>query len=346
MGRSPSYDAARTAAVRIDRSAEGRLRVTGADRVSWLQGLLTNDIAALAPGQGCYTAYLTPQGRMISDLRVLMLADGVLLDVPAASRAAVLERLEQFIISEDVEIEDLTSAVGRLGLHGPAAPDVLATALPRLALGLAEAAPTLSEHAHAGSFAGDGVLVAGSRDLGLPGYDIYCAAARVTHLAAALAACGASDIDAATWDTLRIEAGRPRFGADMDTDTIPLEAGIENRAISLTKGCYVGQEVIIRVLHRGGGRVAKRLVGVAAVAAEPAGTAPVPAPGTPIRRDDRDVGRVTSAAWSPALQRVIALGYVHRDAAASGTALVVASDPPVPVHVADLPFVAVPRAVA
>ncbi len=102
------YDAAYSAAILCDRSSEARLRVTGPDRVAWLQGLLTNDVAALEPGQGCYAAYLTPQGRMVSDLRVLAFEDRLLLDVPGGRRAAVLERLEQFIITEDVHVRDVT----------------------------------------------------------------------------------------------------------------------------------------------------------------------------------------------------------------------------------------------
>ena len=117
----PGYDAARSSAVVVDRSGEGRLRLTGADRVAWLQGLVTNDVAALQPGQGCYAAYLTPQGRMISDLRILATREALLLDVPTVARATVAARFEQFIITEDVVVEDVTARVARLGVHGPAA---------------------------------------------------------------------------------------------------------------------------------------------------------------------------------------------------------------------------------
>ena len=129
-------------------------------------------------------------------------------------------------------------------------------------------------------------------------------------------AAGAREVGAGTTAVTRIEAGRPEFGIDMDEHTIPLEAGIEDRAISLTKGCYVGQEIIIRVLHRGQGRVARRLVGLIAGAAE----GPL-VRGQALRRDGRETGLVTSAADSPRLRRPIALGYVHRDAAEPGTVL-------------------------
>ncbi len=130
---------------------------------------------------------------------------------------------------------------------------------------------------------------------------------------------------------MRIERGRPRFGVDMDTDTIPLEAGLEERAISRSKGCYVGQEVIVRVQDRGQGRVAKRLAGLTFDA-----SAPVPVVGSPIMSGDREIGRVTSAIWSPALARPIALGYVHRDFVEPGTSVVVAGATAV---VAALPLV-------
>jgi len=130
-------------------------------------------------------------------------------------------------------------------------------------------------------------------------------------------------------ETLRIETGVPRFGRDMDEETIPLEAGIESRAISFSKGCYVGQEVIIRVLHRGHGRVARKLVGLTIEASD------VPPPGTRIASGDREIGEVTSSTMSPALQRPIALGYVHRDFVEPGTRLTVGS---VNAQVSTLPF--------
>ncbi len=143
-------------------------------------------------------------------------------------------------------------------------------------------------------------------------------------LARAVTDAGAILVDADVAETCRIENGRPAFGKDMTEDTIPLEAGIEDRAISLTKGCYVGQEIIIRVLHRGQGRVARRLVGLTF---DP--TAAAPARGSAIRGGDREIGAVTSAVWSPALGRPIAMGYVHRDFVEPGTAVVVVTGGPI-----------------
>ena len=128
---------------------------------------------------------------------------------------------------------------------------------------------------------------------------------------------GAVEIDPQTAEALRIEAGVPLFHRDMDEETIPLEAGIEGRAISFTKGCYVGQEVVIRVLHRGHGRVARKLVGIAITGPQ------APPAGARIRSGDREIGEVTSSAVSPALQHPIALGYVHRDFVEPGTTITV-----------------------
>ena len=342
MSSMPGYDAARSSAVVVDKSGEGRLRLTGSDRVTWLQGLVTNDVAALQPGQGCYAAYLTPQGRMISDLRILATREALLLDVPTVARATVAARFEQFIITEDVVVEDVTARIARLGVHGPAAAAVVGKALDVPPAALA----ALAEHTHIDvEFQDAPVFIAGCHALGGPGFDVYCAAERVTDVAARLFAAGARDITADAWDTLRIEAGLPLFGIDMDTDTIPLEAGLEAHAISQTKGCYVGQEVVIRILHRGGGRVVRRLVSwTADVESTP--DAVVPAAGTALAVDGKDIGRVTSAAWSPALRRLIGFGYAHRDHTEPGTKLTVGVEPMVAATVATVPLVAMPTGAA
>jgi folate-binding protein YgfZ len=167
-------------------------------------------------------------------------------------------------------------------------------------------------------------------DPGEPGFDLFVERAQDDAVFARLRAAGAVVLDAATADAIRIEAGIPAFHRDMDEETIPLEAGIEGRAISLTKGCYVGQEVIIRVLHRGHGRVARKLVGLQF------GGEVVPAAGAVVRSGDREIGRVTSATISPALGRPIALGYVQRDFVEPGTAVTVDT---VPAVVSALPFI-------
>ena len=323
-----AYAAATRGAGLIDRSHRGRIVVSGRDRASYLQGLLTNDIAALTAGHGCYAVYLTAQGRMITDLLVYELGDVILLTLPGDVKDAVLARLDQFIFSEDVALGDVTETFCQFAVVGPAAAGLLAGALQNVGDDELAAIP---EH---GSIrvSGDAqaAIVVRVSDTGEPGFDVFVDRASGDRLKAALVRGGALEVDAATADAIRIEAGIPVFHRDMDEDTIPLEAGIESRAISLTKGCYVGQEVIIRVLHRGHGRVARKLVGLVME-----GTA-VPAAGTGVRADERDAGKVTSAALSPALGRPIALAYVQRDFVSPGTRLTVDG---APATVTALPFV-------
>jgi folate-binding protein YgfZ len=261
------YRALRTKGGVVRRTDRAVLAVTGSDRAAWLQGLVTNDVATLAPGETRYAAYLTPQGRMITDMQVHARPDRLLLDVPAPLATMLRERLDGLIFAEDVQVIDST---GTLEVWSAIAP--------------VEGAMT------------DLII-----DVGQPhGLDY-------------------PEINLDTFEVVRIERGIPRFLADMDTDTIPLEAGIEDRAISFTKGCYVGQEVIVRVTHRGGGRVAKKLVRWKADAS----AAIVPMPGARIFSDVRDIGRVTSAAFSPEREAVVGLGYVHREFVAPGTEVTV-----------------------
>ena len=278
----------------LERVDRGRIRLQGADRRAYLQGLLSNDILALQPGGWCYATLLTPQGRMISDMRVFELDALTLLDLPLAVTPAVREHLDRFVITEDVVVDDVSEPWAELGIYGPGAAGLLA------ALDRPRVAPPLH------------VLPGG--DLGVPGFDLIVARPDLAATMDVLVAAGAVPVAEATVEVARVEAGIPKFLVDMDTSTIPLEAGIEDRAVSLTKGCYVGQEVIVRVLHRGGGRVARRLVKLAM------GDEPVD-PGNVIRAGDRDVGRVTSAVLSPQAGRWVALGYVQRDFTAPGTEL-------------------------
>lgn len=299
---SSGYAALRHGAGSIDRSGTGRILLTGGDRRSYLQGLLTNDIAALTPGTGCYAAMLTAQGRMMTDMRVLELGDAVLLGVPLQVTPAIRDHLDRFIFSEDVQVEDVTAARVEVGIYGPGAIDVLVTA------GTEGDTPAALFNSTRVRLAGADASLVRSDEAGIPGYDVIVDAPHAERVTAALLAAGAVRTRQDDAEAVRIESGRPRFGVDMDTDTIPLEAGLEERAISRSKGCYVGQEVIVRVQDRGHGRVARRLVGLTFDA-----DAPVPAAGAPIVSGAREVGRVTSATWSPTLARPIALGYLHRD---------------------------------
>jgi folate-binding protein YgfZ len=313
--RFAGYRAAKEGLGLVARRDHGRILVSGRDRATYLQGLLTNDVAALKAGQGCYAAYLTAQGRMIADLHVYELGDVILLTVPAAARETVLARLDQFVFSEDVQLGDVTDAFASIGLVGPEAARALASLLADAEAATIAGLP-LNGNLRA-TFAGEPIILLSMDDAGVPGFEVVVGTSQREAFARACRDAGAVDVPWETAEALRLEAGIPLFHHDMDEETIPLEAGIESRAISLTKGCYVGQEVIIRVLHRGHGRVARRLVGLVFDSDR------APAAGAAVTRDDREIGRVTSAAVSPALGKAIALAYVHRDFVAPGTAVVV-----------------------
>jgi tRNA-modifying protein YgfZ len=287
----------------------GQVAVAGTDRALYLQGLLTNDIQALTAGTGCYSAWLTPQGRMLTDMHVFESGDTILLDVPADQLESTLQRLDQFLFSEDVQLADLAGSLRGVWLHGPRA----ATLIERAISGLTGVADWPDYRNARAEFNGTPAVVARINQLGVPGFCVYISPEQEQTLLVQLRDAGAAQADAVTLEAARIEAGYPLFGVDMTEDTIPLEAGIEQRAISFTKGCYVGQEVIIRVLHRGHGRVAKKLVGLQIDGA-------MPQAGARLLAGNRDVGVVTSVGRSPR-HGAIALGYLHRDFVTPGTAV-------------------------
>jgi folate-binding protein YgfZ len=322
----PGYDAAREACGSAPRSREAWILVSGRDRRSYLQGLLTNDIGALEAGTGCYSAYLTPQGRMIADMAVYELGDVLLLMLPAGTRETVLARLDQFIFSEDVQLGDVTETFAGVSLIGPAAAAAVA--------GLAGAAPADVEQmpvygSRRVTFQGAPAILLHAGDRGERAFDLLVERAQLPALERALHDAGVVAMSDEAVETIRIEAGVPRFPQDMNEDTIPLEAGIEKRAISFSKGCYVGQEVIIRVLHRGHGRVARKLVGLKVNAER------FPEPGSVVEGGGKAPGVITSATWSPRVNQPVALGYVHRELAEPGTTVTVAGSNAV---VSALPF--------
>ena len=338
MSLLDQYHALRRSAGIVDRSGRGRLLLTGSDRRSYLQGLLSNDIIALSAGDGCYATYLTAQGRMIADMRVFELGDALLVDLDGSLAQAVADRWSQFIFSEDVQVQNISSSTAEIGVYGPHAAEAVAAALAAGATSREVADATrlrsLPVYSNArGSFRAVPVTVMASDDIGVLGFDIVLPVEHRADMASLLRSGGASEASGAAAEVCRIEGGRPLFLTDMQEDTIPLEAGIEDRAISLTKGCYVGQEIIIRVLHRGHGRVARKLVGLLL---DPGASAP--ARGAAIASGSRDIGAVTSAADSPALGRPIALGYVHRDFVQPGTAVEIGG---IEASVAALPFIPV-----
>jgi folate-binding protein YgfZ len=280
------------------RHDRGRIEVRGEDRVRWLNGMVSNDVAELSPGperSGCYALLLTPKARIVADLHVFCRAETLWLDLAAEVLADVQSRLEARIIADDVVLQDTSADWAMFDILGPDAFDWLARAgsVPDVAAGSCVEA----------ELAGAALWIArvGARgDVAR----LWVPAAARGAVASALWACAegaAVEGDAETLEALRIEAGVPRLGADFGEDAFPEEAGLVARAVSLTKGCFTGQEIVARIESRG--QVKRRLV---PLAFEGAAFAP---PGTPLLLDGAAVGEVTSAAATPSGGR--ALGYVR-----------------------------------
>jgi folate-binding protein YgfZ len=237
---------------------------------------------------------------MIGDFHVFVRDDSVVADVPAELASGLARTFDSLVFSEDVQVADESEGLRQFEVAGPQAPQALGTAFDLEAAAL-RALPLWAQLDVPGGF------VARTDEAGEGSWDVVVGSAAADRAVAALESAGAVRMSNELVEALRIDAGTPTFGVDMTSETIPLEAGLLDRAISQTKGCYPGQEVIVRVLHRGGGRVARRLVRV-----ELGEGAAVPAAGDSVPVESGDTGRVTSAAWSPRLGRPVALAYVGR----------------------------------
>lgn len=287
-------DAARVVRERcglVDRSERGKLAFSGAQAKAFLQGQVTNDVEALAPGTGCYAALLSPKGKMLGDLRILDSGDELLLDTERGALQAIFNVLHRARLGFDAELHKRTLERGLLSLVGPDAR--------RVAGAGAEALPG-EEHAHAATDVGGVPARAIVTDLGV---DLLCDAEDTEALAAALRARGAQPVPESAAETLRVEHGRPRYGIDLDDTTIPQEAGLNERAVSFTKGCYVGQETVARLYYKG--KPNRHLRGLAL-------SEPVPS-GTELTLGGKPVGRLGSVVVSPE-HGPIALALVRREA--------------------------------
>ena len=297
----------------VDRSARGKLALTGSEAKPFLQGQVSNDVEALRPGTGCYTAFLTPKGKMLGDIRILDTGEELLLDTERVALQELFNMIRRFSIGYDVQLHKRTVQQGLLSLLGPGAATVTGVE----PLGATEDSHTAGEIG--------GVRVRAVRtDLGV---DLLCDADDTNALAGALAARGAEPVSEAVADCVRVERGRPRFGIDLDDSVIPQEADLNHRAVSFTKGCYVGQETVARLFYRG--KPNRSLRGLRL--AMPAHT------GAEIMLGDRSVGRVGSVAQSPSLG-AIALALVRREAP-PGSAVTVGDDE-IGAVVVELPFAA------
>jgi folate-binding protein YgfZ len=295
----------------VDRSERGKLALTGSEAKSFLQGQVTNDIEALEPGRGCYAAFLTHKGKMLGDLRVLDLDDELLLDTERSSLQELFNMIRRYKLGSDVELHKRTVQLGLLSLIGPEARRVAG------AEGLGEA-----EHDNARAEIAGVAVVLVATDVGV---DVFIPAESTAAVRAALEGVGATPVAEEAAETLRVERGRPRYGIDLDDSVIPQEAGLNERAVSFTKGCYTGQETVARLFYRG--KPNRNLRGLRLSAPAPTGAV--------LRLGEKEVGRLGSVAVSPTFGP-IALAIVRRQAQPGDTVTV--GDDGTTAEVVDLPF--------
>jgi folate-binding protein YgfZ len=276
----------------VDRSERGKLLLTGPEAKDFLHGQVTNDIESLHEGQGAYAAFLTHKGKMLGDLRVLDGGDaGLWLDTERSALQELFNMVRRYKLGRDVELHKRTLERALFSLVGPAARRVAD----------AEDLPA-AEHAHRRATIGGAPVRVVATDAGI---DVVCDAEDADAVRAALVEAGAEPVPEEAAEVVRVLSGRPRFGLDLEPEAvIPQEAGLNERAVSFTKGCYVGQETVARLFYRG--KPNRHLRGLLLSEAVSAGT--------PLRVGDRDVGRVTSPVLSPE-HGPIALALVRREVA-------------------------------
>ena len=293
----------------LDRSERGKLALAGGDAKAFLGGQVSNDVEGLSSGQGCYAALLTPKGKMRGDLRVLDLGDELWLDCERVALQPLFDTIRRFKIGHDVELHKRTLQQALFSLLGPRAREVAGADAAGLGFG---------EHDNARSPLG--VLVV--TDLGV---DVVCAAEDAARVRAALEEAGAVEVSEAAAEVRRVESGRPRYGVDLDETVLPQEAGLNERAVSFTKGCYVGQETVARLHYKG--KPNRHLRGLRL--SGPASSGDV------LRLGEREVGRLGSVVASPRFGD-IALALVRREASVG--AVVAVGDGLVSARVVEVPF--------
>lgn len=324
---NPEYAAVRDGgAGLIDLSSRGRILVSGSEAVMFLNGLITNDIKSLARNSWMAAAFANVQGRLLASVRIIHREDGFLLDTEDSTRDAVMKLIERFTLAGDFKVTDFSTDTAELSLQGQKAREIVANIFGE------EAARLEPQKSLDVDFEDAPITLIRATQTAEDGFDLFISHDRANALREALINAGARSISEETFETLRIEAGMARYGIDMDETNVVTETNLDD-AVSFTKGCYVGQEIIVRIKHRG--HVAKKLTGIVLEEQTPA------ARNTKILSlDGKEVGRVTSSIFSPRLDRAIALGYLKYDYLAPGTAVKVASaDDETSAAVAELPFI-------
>ena len=302
------YDSVRSHAGLLDLCHRSLLRLRGSDRASYIQGMVSNDVKALTPGTGMQAAILDVNGKILSDLRIFCEEDCFLADLWEFRRAKILAHLRHYLVAEDVEIEDLAGRNGTLSLQGPKTRLLLNRVLrPQ------DIPPETLSHRPA-RIGNVEVRVVRATHTGEEGLDLFLDIQGLPEVVSRLEEAGRSLslrwVGSRALDLLRLEAGIPCYGVDMDEENLLLETGLDD-AVSFHKGCYLGQEVIERIHSRG--HVNKKLAGLILKGETPAHR------GDLICSAENEIGKITSSHFSPILKRPIALGYVHRDYLAPGT---------------------------
>jgi folate-binding protein YgfZ len=297
MSTTTAYRTITEACGVLDRSERGKLALSGADAKPFLQGQVTNDVESLSDGEGCYAAFLTPKGKMLGDLRILDTFEGLSLDTERVALQELFNMIRRFKVGYRIELHKRTLERGLLSLVGPASDQVAHTG------DLSE-----REHTHAPVEVEAIVARAIRTDVGV---DLLCDAADTQALLAAVEGRGAAQVPESAVECLRVERGRPRYGIDLDDTVIPEEAGLNARAVSFTKGCYVGQETVARLHYRG--KPNRHLRGL--LLSGPAER------GDELRSGERVVGTLTTVASSPACGS-IGLAIVRREAQLGSTVAV------------------------
>jgi folate-binding protein YgfZ len=287
-----------------DISNVGRLRITGKDRVSFLNGLLTNDVSQLKENSGQHSALLNSKARVLADLHLYAQTDGFLIDTGESPASHVKEILDRFIITEDVHVIDATLDLVQMTIQGPKSSEAIKQVLGAEAQDLKQFEQ---------KDLGPSTIIARDRT-GQSGYDIVLPVLEAEPVWHGFllngGEIGINPVGSRALEILRLEAGYPKYAADIDENTIVLEAGFKD-ALNFTKGCYLGQEVVARATHIG--RVNKQLVRLEIETRDP-----VP-PRSKLMSDGKEAGFITSAAFSPGLGRVASLGYANREFAKEGT---------------------------
>jgi folate-binding protein YgfZ len=323
----PEYAAVRDGgAGLIDQSSRGRILVSGSEAVMFLNGLITNDMKTLAVNSWMPAAFANVQGRLLAAVRIAHREDGFLIDTEGATRETVITLLDRFTLAGDFRLQDLTDETAMFSLQGRKASEIVSRVFG------GEAARVGRQKIVNAGFGDATVNVIRATHTAEDGFDLFIEANNCSKLGDVLTAGGATPISNETFETLRIEAGVPLYGIDMDENNVVTETNLDD-AVSFTKGCYLGQEIIVRIKHRG--HVAKKLSGVVLQ-----DSTPVPRNSKIISSEGKEIGRVTSSTFSPRLDRAIVLGYLKYDYLAAGTEVKVAApENETNATVSDLPLV-------